>query len=90
MHFKAKRIFVDDPLLKEQFDFLGWDDATLINKGPLQFCGCAAVYLEKKWVLEEDDKDMIVMLHEIEYEVKRSRQTRDQKLKVELVVKGEE
>ena len=55
-------------LLLKQLFFLGIDDKeTMINKG---FCSSADVLqlaLEKKLVLKETDKDMIVMLHEIEY-----------------------
>ena len=55
-------------LLLKQLFFLGIDDKeTIINKG---FCSPADVLqlaLEKKLVLKETDKDMIVMLHEIEY-----------------------
>jgi saccharopine dehydrogenase-like NADP-dependent oxidoreductase len=82
---KGKEFLLTDPLLKEQFVFLGWDDATLINKGHCSAADVLQFILEKKWVLEENDKDMIVMLHEIAFEVK------SQKLKVrsELVVKGE-
>ncbi len=82
---RGRESLLTDPLLKEQFDFLGWDDATLINKGHCSSADVLQFILEKKWILEEEDKDMIVMLHEIEY------QLADQQLKVrsELVVKGE-
>lgn len=46
---------------------LGLADETLINKG---FCSAAEVLqfiIEHQWTLEEDDKDMVVMVHEIEY-----------------------
>jgi saccharopine dehydrogenase-like NADP-dependent oxidoreductase len=55
-------------LILKQLFFLGIDDSeTMINKG---FCSPADVLqfaLEKKLVLKETDKDMIVMLHENEY-----------------------
>jgi saccharopine dehydrogenase-like NADP-dependent oxidoreductase len=55
-------------LLLKQLFFLGIDDTeTMIDKG---FCSPADVLqfaLDKKLVLKETDKDMIVMLHEIEY-----------------------
>ena len=55
-------------LILKQLFFLGIDDTeTMIDKG---FCSPADVLqfaLEKKLVLKETDKDMIVMLHEIEY-----------------------
>jgi hypothetical protein len=64
------------------------DDETIINKG---FCSAADVMqlaLEKKLALQTDDKDMIVMLHEIEYENSKS-QIPNSKISSSLVVKGE-
>ncbi len=84
--FHQKKILPDNHLLKEQFDFLGWNDHTLINKGPCSYADVLQFILEKKWMLEANDKDMIVMLHEIEYTVKNVKC----KVKSELVVKGED
>jgi saccharopine dehydrogenase-like NADP-dependent oxidoreductase len=57
-------------LTLKQLFFLGMDDdETIINKG---FCSAADVMqlaLEKKLALQAEDKDMIVMLHEIGYTV---------------------
>ena len=53
-----------------QFRFLGLADDTLINKGVCSWAGVLQFILERKWILKPDDKDMIVMLHEIGYEVK--------------------
>ncbi|TMI89780.1 MAG: saccharopine dehydrogenase [Bacteroidetes bacterium] len=73
-------------LTLKQLFFLGMDDdETIINKG---FCSAADVMqlaLEKKLALQAEDKDMIVMLHEIEYEVNGQRST----VNSSLVVKGE-
>jgi saccharopine dehydrogenase-like NADP-dependent oxidoreductase len=73
-------------LTLKQLFFLGMDDdETTINKG---FCSAADVMqlaLEKKLALQTDDKDMIVMLHEIEYEVNSQRSI----VNSSLVVKGE-
>ena len=73
-------------LTLKQLFFLGMDDdETIINKG---FCSAADVMqlaLEKKLALQTDDKDMIVMLHEIEYEVNGQRSI----INSSLVVKGE-
>jgi saccharopine dehydrogenase-like NADP-dependent oxidoreductase len=75
----------DANLLLKQLLFLGMDDeTTFINKGTcsamdvLQFC------LENKLALAPDDKDMIVMLHEINYSINGS----DRSLKSSLIVKG--
>jgi saccharopine dehydrogenase-like NADP-dependent oxidoreductase len=84
--FADKAFAFDTELLKEQFVFLGWNDDTLINKGTRSYADVLQFILEKKWMLENHDKDMIVMLHEIEYEMKSSEKF---KMKSELVVKGE-
>jgi len=73
-------------LTLKQLFFLGMDDdETIINKG---FCSAADVMqlaLEKKLALQKNDKDMIVMLHEIGYEVNGQRST----INSSLVVIGE-
>jgi saccharopine dehydrogenase-like NADP-dependent oxidoreductase len=73
-------------LTLKQLFFLGMDDdETVINKG---FCSAADVMqlaLEKKLALQTDDKDMIVMLHEIDYEVNGQKST----VNSSLVVIGE-
>jgi saccharopine dehydrogenase-like NADP-dependent oxidoreductase len=82
-------------LTLKQLFFLGMDDdETMINKG---FCSAADVMqfvLEKKLALQQEDKDMIVMLHEIEYENSKDNPDsyRGQRSKIEssLVVKGED
>ena len=51
-----------------QLNFLFNDNITIINKG---FCSAADVLqfiIEHKLLLQQNDKDMIVMQHEIEYE----------------------
>jgi saccharopine dehydrogenase-like NADP-dependent oxidoreductase len=71
----------------QQLFFLGLDDKeTLINKG---FCSAADVLqfaLETKLVLEPGDKDMIVMLHELEYTVMDKRYA----VESQLVVMGDD
>ncbi len=73
-------------LTLKQLFYLGMDDKeTMINKG---FCSAADVMqlaLEKKLALQHEDKDMIVMLHEIESTVNGQQST----VKSSLVVKGE-
>lgn len=76
-----------------QVDFLFKNDATIINKG---FCSAAEVLqfiIEYKLLLQKSDKDMIVMQHEIEYEVIKSKllETRFKKQVFStLIVKGED
>ncbi|MBI2282701.1 MAG: saccharopine dehydrogenase NADP-binding domain-containing protein [Bacteroidetes bacterium] len=57
------------PLLQEQFLFLGWNDDTLINKGHCCSADVLQFILEKQWVLLPGDKDLVVMLHELGYEM---------------------
>lgn len=85
--FTNKKISIESftDLLQIQFRFLGLDDHTLINKGVCSSAEVLQFILEKKWVLQEDDKDMIVMMHEIDYEVNNQKST----IKSTLIVKGE-
>ena len=73
-------------LTLKQFFFLGLDDKdTLVNKG---FCSPADLLqfaVEKKLALRPYDKDMIVMLHEIAYEIGSQKS----EVKSSLIVKGE-
>jgi hypothetical protein len=73
-------------LTLKQLFFLGLDDKdTLVNKG---FCSAADILqfaVEKKLTLRPYDKDMIVMLHEIEYTLNGNSHS----VKSSLVVKGE-
>jgi len=83
--FLAYKMHEANLTLKQLF-FLGLDDKeTQVNKG---FCSPADVLqfaLEKKLALGSDDKDMIVMMHEIEYEIHARRSL----VKSTLIVKGE-
>lgn len=69
--------------LMDQLRFLGLQDTdTIINKG---WCSAADVLqfmLEQKLVLHEADKDMIVMLHELEYELNGKKYQTDSSLVV--------
>ena len=74
-------------LTLKQLFFLGMDDDdTIVNKG---FCSAADVMelaLQKKLGLQPEDKDMIVMLHEIEYEAGNQKS----EIISSLIVKGED
>ncbi len=74
-------------LSMKQLFFLGMDDdKTFIDKGECSAADVLQFSMEKKLALENSDKDMIVMLHEIEYEI-------DQQLHRAvscLIVKGED
>lgn len=59
----------DASLTLKQLFFLGMDDdQTQINKGRCSAADVLQFILEKKLALQAGDKDMIVMLHEIEFE----------------------
>jgi saccharopine dehydrogenase (NADP+, L-glutamate forming) len=86
-HFHAKNLFIEgDELLQRQFLFLGLEDQSLINKGVCSMADVLQFIIEKKWVLHEHDKDMIVMMHEIGYEVNGEWSM----VNSTLVVKGED
>ncbi|HSC36290.1 MAG TPA: saccharopine dehydrogenase C-terminal domain-containing protein, partial [Chitinophagaceae bacterium] len=74
-------------LAMKQLFFLGMDDnVTMINKGRCSAADVLQFALEKKLALNPHDKDMIVMLHEMEYRIQQSRFG----VHSYLVVKGED
>ncbi|MEO5946106.1 MAG: saccharopine dehydrogenase C-terminal domain-containing protein [Chitinophagaceae bacterium] len=73
-------------LTLKQLFFLGLDDKdTEVNKGLCSAADILQFAVEKKLALRPYDKDMIVMLHEIEYELDGKKTI----IKSSLVVKGE-
>ncbi|MBK9570206.1 MAG: saccharopine dehydrogenase NADP-binding domain-containing protein [Chitinophagaceae bacterium] len=73
-------------LTLKQLFFLGLDDPDiLVNKGLCSAADILQFAVEKKLALRPYDKDMIVMMHEIEYRVGNQ----DCQVKSSLVVKGE-
>jgi len=93
-------------LTLKQLFFLGLNDDILINRGLCSAADVLQFILETKLALKPTDRDMIIMLHEIEYEEARPRSPKGssakqeydegkirsqvQKLKSCLVVKGED
>jgi saccharopine dehydrogenase (NADP+, L-glutamate forming) len=78
--------FIQDPSIKAQLEFIGLYESTII---PTQFNSNASILqwlLEAKWKLEATDKDLVVMLHEIEYSIGN----RQFKLDSSLVLTGED
>ena len=76
----------ESKLTLRQLFYLGMDDnKTLINKGRCSAADILQFALETKLPLKESDKDMIVMLHEIEYEMEGKKR----KIESSLVVTGE-
>ncbi len=87
---KNENILIDDPFFNDEFleqiDYLGMRNP---EKIPIEISHSAALLqylLEKKLVMKPGDKDMIIMLHEIEYSIN------DQKKRISscLIVKGED
>jgi saccharopine dehydrogenase (NADP+, L-glutamate forming) len=74
-------------LSKQQLRYLGLDDdETIINEGMCSAADVLTFAVEKKLALKHHDKDLVVMLHEIEYEKNDQRHT----LNSTLVLKGED
>jgi saccharopine dehydrogenase-like NADP-dependent oxidoreductase len=72
----------------KQLIFLGMDDnETLINKGRCSAADVLQFALERKLALAQEDKDMIVMLHEIAYETNDGFK---EEVSSTLIVKGED
>lgn len=85
-HLNKYQVELNTPELMEQFNFLGLNDPTLINKGILSTAQILQAILEAKWKLQEGDKDLIVMLHELEYSMNNQQYA----LQSALVVKGDD
>ncbi len=73
-------------LTLKQLFFLGLNDEIIIDKGLCSAADILQFILETKLALKPDDKDMIVMLHEIEYQLNDKLSN----VKSCLVVKGED
>lgn len=72
--------------LKQLF-FLGMDDdKTIINKGRCSAADVLQFSLEQKLALKPDDKDMIVMMHELEYSI----EGKSYFLNSSLIIEGED
>ncbi|MFL5788768.1 MAG: saccharopine dehydrogenase C-terminal domain-containing protein, partial [Flavisolibacter sp.] len=64
----------DASLTLKQLFFLGMDDSeTMINKGMCSAADVLQFALEKKLVLLPDEKDLVIMQHEIEYSLKNKK-----------------
>ncbi|MGB3005615.1 MAG: saccharopine dehydrogenase C-terminal domain-containing protein, partial [Chitinophagaceae bacterium] len=83
--YQAQQMHESNLTLKQLF-YLGLnDDETLVNKGLCSAADILQFAIEKKLSLKPDDKDMIVMLHEIEYIIGSQQSV----VRSSLVVKGE-
>ncbi len=68
-----------------QLFFLGLEDQSLINKGICSAADILQTILENKLVLRDNDRDMVVMMHEIEYQNTHKKSL----IKSVLAVKGD-
>ncbi|MEP6749917.1 MAG: saccharopine dehydrogenase C-terminal domain-containing protein [Bacteroidota bacterium] len=76
-----------EDLFTAQLNYLGvHDGTTIINKGSCNTMDILQFALEKKLVLNDRDKDMIIMLHEIEY----LKDGKKYHAKSNLIVKGDD
>jgi saccharopine dehydrogenase-like NADP-dependent oxidoreductase len=83
--FLAHKMHEANLTLKQLF-FLGLDDKeTIINKGLCSAADVLQFAIEKKLALEPEDKDMIVMMHELQYEIEGKKF----EVKSRLIVEGE-
>ncbi len=78
----------DRTLVKNLFEFLGLYSDEKIPSSAKSSADVLQTLLEKKLALQPGDKDMIVMLHEIEFENSK-KQIPNSKISSSLVVKGE-
>ena len=84
--FLAHKMQESNLTLKQLF-YLGLDDKeTIISKGVCSAAEVLQFAIEKKLALKPGDKDMIVMMHEIKYEVRSTMYD----VRSSLVVKGED
>ncbi|TAH13018.1 MAG: saccharopine dehydrogenase [Sphingobacteriia bacterium] len=81
-----KKISLNTPLLEQQFEFLGLYNNRSIHEGKKSYAAILQELLEEKWKLEKGDKDMIVMLHEIDYTLNNEKH----QIKSSLIVKGDD
>jgi saccharopine dehydrogenase-like NADP-dependent oxidoreductase len=78
---------ISDALFAKQIEWLGFnDDKTFIDKGTCSAADVMQFALEKKLVLKGEDKDMIAMLHEIDY----THEGKNNSINSSLVVRGED
>lgn len=83
--FQCESWFSDHGKDQTQFIFLGlYDDQTIINKGLCSSADVLQFALERKLVLKPEDRDMVVMVHEIEYKMENA----TKKITSSMLVKG--
>nr|MBA2250946.1 saccharopine dehydrogenase [Chitinophagaceae bacterium] len=87
------QLYITDPFKDEfskQVNYLGLRTKELLPEGFTSSESILQYAMEKKLCIHETDKDMIVMLHELEYEATDNTGIgKTQKIKSTLIVKGE-
>jgi saccharopine dehydrogenase-like NADP-dependent oxidoreductase len=87
LHLTLQQLREQDPLFDRQLTFLGVDqDATPLPNEIFTPASLLQQALEQKLVLEKNDRDMIIMLHEIGYQCNGVNRT----VNSQLVVKGDD
>jgi saccharopine dehydrogenase-like NADP-dependent oxidoreductase len=76
--------FTDDGN-RHLYNQLGLFEKELLPEGQMTSAKILQTRLEQKWKMQEDDKDMILMLHEFEFEIENQKRY----LRSSLIVKGE-
>ncbi len=76
--------FTDDGN-RHLYNQLGLFENELLPQGQMTSAKILQTRLEQKWRMQDDDKDMILMLHEFEFEIENQKKY----LRSSLVVKGE-
>lgn len=83
--FVWNKLELRDEKIKNMIQWLGIFSHDHINKGSRSAGDVLLDLLQEKWVMQEEDKDMVVMQHEVEYQYRNQ----TNKLISGLVVKGE-
>ena len=78
--------------LKEQLLFIGLEEDTLIPTSLHSNTAILQWLLERKWKLAENDKDMVVMMHEITYDITNKNTSKKDSYLIQssMVLKGED
>ena len=86
-HLNTSQIQINDipPHILQMLKEIGWEDEQLISRKSGSSADILQEILEQKWALQPGDRDMIVMLHEIEY----TQQNQQYLLRAQLLVEGD-
>ena len=71
-YYSAANGFDNNTLFIKQLQYLGLHDDTFINRGTISAAAILQYILEQKLSLQPHDKDMVVMLHQLEYSLQNN------------------